>query len=153
MYDQTEAIRSELGNQFLLRDADRVIEDYFRGERFGATVFDSLTIVVGKYGEKPDRRFEIALFRQILHEEQLRFLGRLEISLRFPISLRNRFRSSRILSCDDVGELDDFLRGVRSSWWYLRYAAVRTHQCTIRWHDEEELSVATKETHKYLRYL
>ncbi|MFC1757206.1 hypothetical protein ACFL2H_00345 [Planctomycetota bacterium] len=153
MNDPTDFIRDQLGDQFLVKDAFRVVEDYFRNKRFGTNELDSLTIVVGKYGEKSDRRFEIAFFRQIVDEEQLRFLGRLEISLRFPISLRNLFLRSRIDYCDEVDDLDNLLRMVHSSRWYRRYATVRTHQCTIRWHDDDELSAVTEETHEYLRHM
>jgi hypothetical protein len=141
--DAIDAIRSRLpnaGDGFVVRDAARAMEDFYRMERLEGCDDDSLVVVAGKYGEGPSRHVEIALFRSLGL-----FGPRLEVSLWLPLGLRSLFLRTYCECCGSVADLNAFFSSFRSSRWFRRYATVPATRCVIRLIGEDEVEKMNNE--------
>ncbi len=123
------------GRRFLLRDALNALQDFYSNVRFSDCDDDDdmLVAVAGKFGNRPERRFDIGLYRSF------GLMGQLEILLRYPVTLRCLFINCVSELCDSPRDLDRFFATVRASRWYRRYASIAAMDCSVRWLGEEEM--------------
>ncbi|MDP6719180.1 MAG: hypothetical protein QGF59_11050 [Pirellulaceae bacterium] len=137
--DSVDQIQRRLpndGRRFLLRDALDALQDFYTNFRFVDCDDDDdfIVAVAGRFGEAPERRVEIALYRSC------GLTARLEILLRYPISLRCLFLKNVIELCDSPPDADQFFDTLRSLRWFRRYASTSPIHCSVRWQGEDEMA-------------
>ena len=118
--DSLDAIRHRLpnhGDRFLVRDAARAMEDFYRIEQLTGYHKDAVVVMAGRFGERQHRRFEVAFFR---HFDITTQLG---ISVQFPIGIRNIFLPRFLEVCDSHEDAGRFFADVRLTKWFRRFAA------------------------------
>lgn len=135
--NSVDAIRNRLPNEgyrFSLLELVDAMEVFYSSDRLNGCEEDSLLVVAGKYGKNPDRRFEIAFFRSFDLSEQL------EVSIRYPVSLRSLFLATASDICESLSDTSRFFSAIRAAAWYRRFKSAVPNTCSIRWRDESEMA-------------
>lgn len=129
------------GRHFLLCDALEAMQDFYGNVRVSHCDDDGDTVVAvaGKFGDPADRRVEIGLYRSF------GLMRRLEISLRYPVSLRCLFLKTAIELCESPEDANRYFHTLRSVRWFRRYASTPPTDCVVRWRGEEEMAEMYRE--------
>ena len=112
------------------------LQDFYANVRFNGCDDDddSIVAVAGRFGDAHERRVEIGLYRSF------GLTARLEILLRYPISLRCLLLRNVIELCESRADADRFFGTVRALRWFRRYSLVLPMHCWVRWQGEDEMA-------------
>src|SRR4029078_9930395 len=135
--NSVEAIHRRLpkaGGKFSLRELVEAFESFYTSDRLVSCEDDSLVVVSGKYGERPQRRFEIALFRTFNLTTQV------EVSLRYSLSLRYLFFATASDYCESQIDASRVFEAIRSANWYYFFETTMPEACSVRWRDESQMA-------------
>ncbi|MCA9187481.1 MAG: hypothetical protein KDA99_17760 [Planctomycetales bacterium] len=121
------------GRSFELRDAVDSLHDFYVNVRYNDCDDDSIVAVAGRFGERPNRRFDIGLYRLF------GLTTRMEICLQYPITLRCLLLKQAIGHCESPNDAEQFFSAVRASRWYRRFASLSANACIVRTLGKDEM--------------